>query len=200
MSIFKNISLSRDAKILLFCNFLGHFALGLLGPIYAIFVQHVGGDILEAGIAYAIYSISIGIFVFLFGTSKFFADRIRQMVVVGYSFLALGSLGYIFVQNTVQLFIIQIILGVAIGILDPSWSGIFSANMSEKKASKSWAIWSGSTNIVIGIAAILGGLIVTQFSFKTLFIIMFIFNIASAILSIRILKNTKLVKKRGNKR
>ena len=51
--------MKRDPKILLKASLLGFFALGLLTPIYAIFVQNIGGDILDAGIAYALFSISM---------------------------------------------------------------------------------------------------------------------------------------------
>jgi len=54
-------------KILLFSSIVHTFSLGLLGPIYAVFVQGIGGNILSASSAWAIYSVTIGILTIVFG-------------------------------------------------------------------------------------------------------------------------------------
>lgn len=188
LGIFSHMHIRKDSKILLISSFFGHFALGLLGPIYAIFVQGIGGDLLDAGIAYAIFSIFTGIFVVLFGTSKFFGKHIREMIVVGYAFLSLSCLGYIFVQNSIQLFIVQIILGIASGILEPSWDSLFADKMPAKDSSKNWALWSGGASLMIGVSAIVGSLIASKLSFQIMFILMFLVSLGSLINSIQILK------------
>jgi predicted MFS family arabinose efflux permease len=189
--LFSNIHIRKDSKILLISSFFAHFALGLLGPIYAIFVQGIGGDLLDAGIAYAIFSIFAGIFVILLGTSKFFAKHIRHMVVIGYALLSLSCLGYIFVQNHIQLFIVQTVLGIASGILEPSWDSLFSENMNAKNASKNWALWSGGASIMIGISAVVGSLIASKLSFQIMFIVMFIVSLVAMINSIKIIGKEK---------
>lgn len=183
----------EDSKILLKASLVGFFAIGLLTPIYAIFVQKIGGDVLDAGIAYAIFSISTGLFIITFGTSKFFSQNIRSLIVTGYILFAIGNLGYLFVQNPIHLFIVQLIFGIAYGILEPSWDSVFAAKLDEKQASKHWSLWSGSSNLILGIAALTGGFIVSIFSFKLLFVIMFIFSLISALISFKILRkfNTK---------
>jgi MFS family permease len=184
-------NLRRDSKILLRASLSAYFALGLLIPIYAVFVQSIGGNVLDAGIAYAIFTISTGLFILLFGTSKFFSNHIRTMIVIGYILLALGFLSYLFVKTPIGLFSVELIIGVAMGVLDPAWDAVFSAKLEEKQGSKQWALWAGSTNIVTGISAVVGGLIVSHFSFRALFLIMFAFGILSAIISFGVLKNDK---------
>jgi MFS family permease len=76
--------MTRTARILLAASFLALFPLGLLGPIYAIFVKDIGGDVLEAGASFAIFSILSGIFIFLLGRWKFFQKHLNTFVVIGY--------------------------------------------------------------------------------------------------------------------
>ncbi|MBU5688339.1 MAG: hypothetical protein KQA41_02115 [Candidatus Aenigmarchaeota archaeon] len=57
MSIFS----SRAIKILLFTNSLVMIAGAMLGPIYALFVEDVGGNLLDASITNSIFFLAAGI-------------------------------------------------------------------------------------------------------------------------------------------
>lgn len=185
---FAKIQVKKEALILLRASFLAIFAMGLFGPIYAIFVQEIGGDILDAGLAYAIFSIATGLFVLIFGTSKFFSENIRLMVVLGYVLWTVGYAGYFFVQSPTHLFLVQIILGVAGGILEPSWDSVYAAELREAEASYHWSLWSGGQSLITGAAAIIGSFIVANYSFRLLFLIMIAFNLFSVIVSLGVLK------------
>lgn len=185
---FAKIQMKKEALILLRANFLAIFAMGLFGPLYAIFVQEIGGDILDVGIAYAIFSIATGLFVLIVGTSKLFSSNIRFMVVFGYVLWTIGYAGYFFVQNPVHLFFVQIVLGIAGGILEPSWDSVYAAELGEAEASFHWSLWSGGQSLITGAAAFLGSFIVAHYSFGLLFMIMFVFNLLSAIVSLGVLK------------
>ncbi len=186
--IIDKFNLDSRAKILLYVSLIASFAIGLLGPIYAIFVEEIGGSILDAGIAYAIFSIFTGILIISFGSTKFFARNTRKIVVLGYFILALGNLGYLLVKSPIHLFIVQVVLGIAVGILEPAWDSIYAARLSEKQECKRWSLWSGSTYFLVGIAAIFGGFLASTFSFKILFLIMGALSVISAIISLAILK------------
>ena len=108
--IIDKFNLDSRAKILLYVSLIASFAIGLLGPIYAIFVEEIGGSILDAGIAYAIFSIFTGILIISFGSTKFFARNTKKIVVIGYFILALGNLGYLLVKSPIHLFIVQVVL------------------------------------------------------------------------------------------
>ena len=187
--LFKTPHIRRQALILLKASVMANLALGLFAPIYAVFVQQIGGGILDIGIALALFYVVTGLFVIFFGTSKFFAKHVRTMVVIGYALLTLGFIGYIFIKIPIHLFIVQIVLGIADGILEPSWDSVYSAKLSEKQESKQWSIWAGSIHIVLGVAAIAGGLIVTHGSFKILFVIMAVLGAISAVIASQLLKN-----------
>ena len=179
--------MDKIAKILLSASFIALFPLGLLGPIYAIFVKNIGGDLLETGLSYGLFAITSGIFVIFLGKSNLFKKNLRTMVFFGYLLLTFGEAGYLLVQNATHLFIIQIIVGVAGGILEPSWDGLFSSNLTEERATSLWSLWAGGRDIITGIGAFAGAAIVSAYSFTALFTIMTVFNIAATIVSFRLL-------------
>jgi MFS family permease len=187
--------INRSSRILLEASIIANIAIGLLGPVYAVFVENIGGSLLDAGIAYAIFNILTGILIITLGSTKFFSKNTRPLIVIGYFLFALGNIGYIFIRTPIHLFIVQIILGLAIGILEPAWDSVYSAKLNEQQGYKRWSLWSGSTYLAVCIAAIIGGFIAFKLSFQILFIIMAIMGVISAIISVAILG--KREKKRG---
>lgn len=183
----KKFKLSKNSRVLLKSSFLIQAAAGLFAPLYAIFVGRIGGSILDVGIAYALFACLTGIFILITGMSNFFVKNVRKVIVLGYCLLALGYIGYLFVSKPWHLFIIQIILGIAIGVLDPSWDSLYALNLCQEDALKSWTIWTGCVYLIIGISALIGSFIVQKFSFTVLFSIMALFSILSAIISFKIL-------------
>jgi hypothetical protein len=168
-------------------SFTSYFAEAFLGPIYAIFVKNIGGDVFEAGATYAIFAIVSGIFIFTVGRSMFFKTHLRQMIVLGFGLFTLGGIGYLLVQNPIQLFILQIFMGLAEGILEPSWDGLFSADLTEEQSAHSWATFAGGKSILVGIGALVGGALVTLYSFHTLFYVVIFLNFLATLFSVKIL-------------
>ncbi|PIP24842.1 MAG: hypothetical protein COX34_02005 [Candidatus Nealsonbacteria bacterium CG23_combo_of_CG06-09_8_20_14_all_36_12] len=54
-------------KILLLTDGLFLLAAAMLGPIYAIFVEEIGGDILTAGTSFAIFALVMGTLILIIG-------------------------------------------------------------------------------------------------------------------------------------
>ena len=80
--------MKRGTKILLWADGFATLALGMLGPIYALFVEQIGGDILDAGWAFFAFMITSGIVMFLISKWE---DRFKhksKLVVVGYGVLS----------------------------------------------------------------------------------------------------------------
>ncbi len=180
--------MNKLEKILLSASLLGIFPMGLLIPLYAIFVERIGGDILDAGISYGLFSISSGLFVFFVTRRKFFHKHLRRMVVIGYVLVLMGQAGYFFVHSPVDLFLIQIVIGIANGILDPAWDGLYSAEKSELHATTVWSTWASGQRIVIGLGAITGAFIIATYSFTILFSIMLVLNFLAVLVSLKLLR------------
>ena len=160
-------------KLLLKCSFAGTFAETMLVPLYAILAQRFHGDILDAGIGYAIFSITTGIFVAAVGQTKWFERNVKSMVFWGFLVAGVCDLRYLAVQNTVEFFIVQVLLGLAVGMLNPAWDAIYSEHDdSEVSQAKKWSFWTGGISFVTGCSALLGSVIVSTIGFKWLFVIM----------------------------
>jgi len=171
------------AKYLLISESLYEFAAGLFGPIYAIFVEKIGGDILTAGWAWAIFSIVTGITLYLMGR---FEDRLRKdewVVVIGFSLASLGILGYLFVSKPWHLFVVQAFLGFGWAFGTPALDATYSKNLEKKKMDSQWGVWEASIHIVDGISAFVGGAITFVFGFKALFLIMFLISLAAIVIA-----------------
>lgn len=168
-------------KILLFADAITLFSGALLGPIYAIFVEKIGGDILDASVAFAIFSLVSGVVIFVIGR---FEDRVKEqeiLIAAGYIVIAIGYFCYLLVQNPTHLFIAQAIIGFGMALELPAIDATYAKHMDSKRAAYNWGAWEGMNRFTMGGGALLGGLIVTVFGFHTLFILMGILCIGSAI-------------------
>jgi len=164
-------SFSRQARLLLGISFLTTFAESMLVPMYAAFTEKVGGSILDAGIAFAVFSMATGMVVGLIGTRPWFQHHVRSCLMVGFLMSAACDVSYVFVQNRWQLFGAQIVAGLATGLIEPAWDALFTDDI-EHSSAKHWSIWAGGTHLVAGGASLLGGLVVAYFSFSALFLSM----------------------------
>ncbi|MBR9707543.1 MAG: MFS transporter [Candidatus Diapherotrites archaeon] len=184
--------MNKRIKILLAIDGIFMLAGGLFGPLYALFVTQVGGSILDAGLAAAAFSITFGVITLGLGAAEEKTHRLKEAVILGYSVIAIGIAGYSFVSNPFELAMVQVLLGIGYAIEAPAFDAFFSKSI-KKKASGAldWASWEGMAGIVGGTAAVLGSVIVTITSFKTLFSIMFVIAILGLITAIFTVKNFK---------
>jgi MFS family permease len=177
-------SLSPRARLLLKISFLVTFAEAMLVPMYAAFAEKIGGSILDAGIAFAVFSMATGGAVALLGTRSWFQHHIRGFLMLGFVTSAACDISYIFVSNKWELFGAQVIAGLATGLIEPTWDALFTDDI-EHSSAKHWSIWAGGSHLVAGTAALVGGLVVAYFSFEALFISMFLFDATAFVVSWR---------------
>jgi MFS family permease len=165
-------SVSPQARLLLGISFLTTFAESLLVPMYAAFTEKVGGSILDAGIAFAVFSMATGGVIALIGTRSWFQRHIHACLVVGFLVSATCDVSYVFVQNKWQLFGAQVVAGLATGLIEPAWDAIFTEDIEQHASAKHWSIWAGGTHLIAGAASLVGGVVVAYFSFSALFLAM----------------------------
>ena len=162
----------RELKILLSAAGLFMLAGGLFGPIYAVFVDQIGGDLLTAGGAYGLYSISAGLLIFLISRWE---DRVKhqeKLVVVGYILSCMGFLGYLLIKAPIHLFIVQIILGLGEAIVTPAYDSLYSRHLDKGRFASEWGLWESMNYVITAIAAVVGGFLANVFGFKILFVLM----------------------------
>ena len=157
-------------KYLLKASFVGTFAGTMLLPVWAMLTNRVGGDIVDAGIGYALFYIVTGLVVALVGRTKWYSDNVKYMVFVGFLISGVGEFCYIFATNQYELFAIQSLVGLSVGLLNPAWDTLYSD--TNGSAAKKWSFWTGGISFIMGISAIVGGLIINYLGWNALFITM----------------------------
>ena len=181
----------KQLKTFLVMNSFFVFALGMFGPIYAIYVQNIGGDILAAGTAWSIFTIVSGLGILVMGKLQ---DRIKNdkpAIMLGYALDALGFLGYFFVSNVKQLFLVQVLLGIGTVIKTPAYDSFYTKYLEKGKFASQWAAWEATWYIVTGIAALSGAFLVKTFGFKFLFLVMFGLSLIGLLASTQLVEKNK---------
>lgn len=150
----------------------------MFAPLFAVFAKKVGGDILEISGVWAAYLIASGTFTVFVGK---IADKViskEKLMTIGYALNAIFTFAYLLVSSQSELLVVQIGVGVASALSTPTWNALYAKyeryenHGRKKKSGCVWALADGQSEIVTGIGVLLGGLIVSSFSFNSLFIVM----------------------------
>jgi len=182
----------KALKILLVSNNLWSLAEGMFGPLFALFANRVGGSILDVTWAWSGYLIVRGVASILVGKISDRWISKKSMMVGGFALNALLTFGYLSVSNRWGLLLVESGLGLAAALALPTWSSLFARYSGRTKNGWAWGLATGTDDFVTAVGIILGGLVVSQFSFTGLFVIMgFIQLIATTYLA-KILYYVKL--------
>lgn len=172
---------NRALRILITTNGIILIAGAMLGPIYALFVSKIGGDLLDASIAGGIYYLAAGLTSIIAGK---LSDKIKEnelIIVFGYMTMGLGFVLYMFVSNIWMIFIVQALIGFSEAIYSPPFDALYSKHLDGHKAGLQWGAYEGMTYFVASLGAFLGGIIVTNLNFNALFVLMAVLCFASGL-------------------
>lgn len=164
--------MSKSARILIWSSNFWNFADGLLGPLFAVFAQNVGGNVLDIAWAWGVYLIVTGVFIVIVG---YVSDRIPKLPILfaGYILTAILTFGYLFVTTPSQLLLLQAAMGIALALTNPTYMSLLGRFSREGgKEGTTWGWADGRDKIATGLAVFAGGLIVSTWSFEALFLIM----------------------------
>ncbi len=182
--------LNKRGKILLYGSAMWYFGEGMLGPLFAVFAQDIGGNILDVTSAWAVFLAATGVCTFLVGriADKYTARRGPEILMtLGYALNAILTFAYIFVSTPQQLFFVQAGLGLAIALSASTWLSLYSESTRHAQGASAWGLESALQKIVDAIAILIGGYIVTHYSFTVLFVIMGCVQTVATIYQSRIL-------------
>jgi MFS family permease len=150
-------------------------SVGLLGPIFAIFVTDFidGGDEAVAGLAAGIYMFTKSL---LQIPIAHLIDRIRGekddfWLMFTFSVLmGFIPLFYLFIHTPLQLYLVQFLSGLFTAFTFPTYMAIFTRHIDKKKEGTEWGIYFTLTDLVGAAFAALGGYIAVLEGFHTLII------------------------------
>lgn len=159
-------------RVLLITNGLVLLSAAMLGPIYALFVRDIGGDILDTGLAAGVFTATAGVVVFFFGKMS---DRIREselVVALGYAIMGTGFFLYTQIDSMVELLLIQVLIGFGEAIYSPAFDALYSKHLDPKHSGAQWGAWESMNYFALSLGALVGSGIAALFGFTMLFLVM----------------------------
>ena len=172
--------MSTAYKLLLFSSLIATFADSLFGPLYAIYVEGIGGDLLDVGNTIALYSVATGILIIVAGKVS---DRIPKALLTtsGFALAAFGTLAYLVIQTPVQLYALQIVFAVSTAFLSAPFSVLLAKHINKGEEGFMWALEGGGGKILFGVGVSIGTFITHAFGFVAVFLIIFCLQVCAAI-------------------
>ena len=177
--------MNKIQKVLLTAQGFIIAAFGMISPIYAVFVEQIGGGILAASGAVAAYSIATGVMVYIISKWEDHVKHLEKMMTIGYILSAIGFFGYIFVQNIYELIIVQILLGLSVAVRAPAFDAVYSKHLDHHHGVLQWGYWETMAYIVTALAALIGGYVANNYGFRMLFVVMFISSLIALLYSLK---------------
>ncbi len=171
---------NKAIRILLFTNGLVLVAGAMLGPIYALFVEKIGGDLLDASYAFGVFALVAGITTLISGK---YSDRLKEnelILVVGYIIMGVGFFGYMLVDSIFSLLMVQVIIGLGEAIYVPALDTVYSRHVDGHKSGRDWGALEAIEYFASAFGAVAGGFLVVSFGFNMIFIMMGLLCFASA--------------------
>lgn len=173
------MKVNKPLRTLFIINSIFVFAGSLFGPLYAIYVQGIDNKIISVSISWAILMLSSTLFTYFV---SIYGDRVKEkeyLLAAGFFVRAIAWFGFAFVTNITGLIVIQIFLGLGAALGTPAWNALFAKHLDGHREIKDYSDWDMISNLVIALATILGGVFVTAFGFKFLFLIMGVLALTS---------------------
>ncbi len=175
-------------KLLLYASVFSNFSGQLLGPIYALFVQNLGGNVLIAGISWAVFKFVESILTIFFGKLEDIKHNKEKFMFYGFIILTITNFLFIFIKTPLHLYLLQALFGIGMAIVNPAWEALYSLTLDKGKEGSEWSYWNASIGIGMAIAAVVGGIIVNYYGFSLLFFIMTFFHLVSTLISYSLIK------------
>ncbi|MFA5749746.1 MAG: MFS transporter [Candidatus Shapirobacteria bacterium] len=172
-------------------------AAGLLGPIFALFIEDfiIGSTAETVGIATGIYLFSRSL---LQIPIAHFLDKVRGekddfwLMFVFSVLFSLIPILYLFIKTPLQLYIVQFILGFFTAFTYPAFMAIFTRHIDKNKEGTEWGIYFTLTDLTSAALAIIGGYVAVSSGFNVLIVIVAMTSLIGALLLLPIKPYIKL--------
>jgi len=171
---------------------------GFLGPVFAIFIVQnvVVGSIAQAAEVAGFASLTYWVLKsFLQIPIGKYLDKNHGeqddfwFMFIGTFLSAFVPLIYMIASKPLHIYAAQCVQAVAMAMVIPSWSAIFTRHIDHGAEAYEWGLRSTGLGFGSGIAGAAGGIMVAFFGFKIIFVLVSIFTMISAVLLLLIRKD-----------
>jgi len=163
--------MNRIIWLLILSDILILSAFGLIGPIFAIFLDTgiTGGSITAAGIASSVFFIVKSIT--QLPLSKMLDNRKDKLtfLIVGTFLIVVVPFIYVLAPNVNYIYIAEGIYGLGAAMSYPAWFTLFTNHLDKKHQGWEWSVWGTGTGVGAAITAYLGAILAKNFGFNFVF-------------------------------
>jgi len=159
-------------KLLYFVNSLFVFISTLLGPLYALYVEGIKSTATAVSFSWAIFILSASVFL-LFMSSN--GDRFRNkalVITLSYLIRAVSWLILAHVTTFIGLLIVQVFIGLGDAMGGPTFDALLAENLDKSDHVHDYSDWRILSYLSMAAGTLVGGFIIDQYGFPTLFRIM----------------------------
>lgn len=179
-------SMNPIIKILIFSDTLMVGAAGMLGPVFAIFVEDFieGSTALVVGLSTSIYLISRCLLQVPVATmiDRIKGERDDYFLLSIFTFIfGLLYLALLFINKPYQLYIVQALMGLATAITYPSYYAIFTRHIDKFHEGTEWGVYYTFVDLSSAALATIGGYIAGEFGFEKLIIIVSVISMLGSL-------------------
>ncbi len=182
--MFEKLKINRVIRSLIVSDLVLFFALGLLSPIFAVFIlENIGNRLEVIGYAASCYWITRVIMVVPLSRLM---DKLKGELDE-YSFMVLGTfiisivpLFYIIASEPWHIYALQIVNGIANSMAVPAWRIIFTNHVDRRFIGFEWSLEDVGVGIATAASAAIGAFVADKLGFNVLFGAMSFFGIIGA--------------------
>ncbi len=161
----------RSLILALTLSTLYSLGVGLLGPVYPIFVvNRFSASILDVSLLYAIFCLVAAIFKMIAGKLADLYGK-ERVFFVGVMMGAMCSLGYVYVPSIIHLYVIEFFFGISYALQRPSILALMVEFGKKKRRATVLGVFESIYDITEAAAALLAAAIATKTGFEPLFFI-----------------------------
>ena len=172
-------------------------AAGLLGPIFALFVEDfiVDGNAAVAGVAAGVYLFSRSI---LQIPIAHLMDKIRGekddfwFMFTFSIFFSIVPIFYLVIHTPLQLYVVRFVLGFFTAFTHPAFMAIFTRHIDKGREGTEWGVYFTLTDITSAALAIVGGYVAVSAGFPVLVIAVVLISLLGSLLLLPIRPYIKL--------
>jgi len=200
--------INKIIRALIVSDFFLFFSIGLLSPIFAVFIlQNIDNKIEVIGYAVSLYWLVRVITVIplsrLMDKMKSEMDEYYFMII-GTFITACVPLFYIVSQAPWHIYLLQIISGLANSMAVPAWRILFTNHIDSRIIGFEWSLEDVGIGVATASSATLGAFIADKFGFNILFVIIFFFGLIGTAVLLSLGQNKRsvikeLFRNRGDK-
>lgn len=163
--------MTRALALVILIGVLNSASIGLIGPIYPIFVTNrLAGSLSDVGLLYAIFYLSSAFLKTITGKISDIYGR-KKVFLLGALLGAIGTFSYTLASSVVHLFILEFLNGVAFALERPALLAL-AVDLSEtKNIGFSLGLLDSATDLIIASTSLFVAIVVGFFDINSLFYI-----------------------------